>query len=525
MWTNGWRSPARRPETVSATRRRSRCLEPTTDRLVFVAPATMTSRSPPVDEMRRVALIVVAALAVDRGGRRWPFACARARRPRRCCRRCRTSPVSHRQWSSTCATRTRRPAATRRRRTRSARSAWRITPTCSTTPRPTAYRAADRLVAGRLAMDATRSSLRPPRARRGRGGRRAAARDRRGQPGLGAWRGCGSATRSSSARATAKPTRRTRARRRRRAQRRHQARPRTRITGAARNHSGRPHTPRWDGRASRSSRATSTAHGNRSRTSLATTPRFGAGAPPARRHLRRLGDTRQGGAPHGPGRGVAGLQRRRPMRWSTRWRANRAAACCCSSRQRRPIWWRDAAWREYLVRRALEFDGANPDVVYEMGALLQQLKRPREALPYFERHLDMVSDDQQTLVQIGKCYADLGRFKEAEAVLRRAVALSNDAVGVYNLGYVLEQVGRGRRSRAPVRAGAGAEPGAGRARTPTSAPRWRGTRAIRGGRRAPGGGGAPRAGQRRGAQQPRRAVPAAAPARRGARSSSGSRSS
>jgi len=102
----------------------------------------------------------------------------------------------------------------------------------------------------------------------------------------------------------------------------------------------------------------------------------------------------------------------------------------------------DAAWREYLLRRALEFDGANPDVVYEMGALLQQLKRPREALPYFERHLDMVSDDQQTLVQIGKCHADLGQFKEAEAVLRRAVALSNDAVGEYNLGYVLEQVGR-----------------------------------------------------------------------------------
>ena len=103
---------------------------------------------------------------------------------------------------------------------------------------------------------------------------------------------------------------------------------------------------------------------------------------------------------------------------------------------------RDAAWGEYLIRRALEFDPANPDVVYEMGALLQQLKRPREALPYFEHHLDMVNDDQQTLVQIGKCYSDLGRFAEAEATLRRALALSDDAVGEYNLGYVLEQVGR-----------------------------------------------------------------------------------
>ena len=102
---------------------------------------------------------------------------------------------------------------------------------------------------------------------------------------------------------------------------------------------------------------------------------------------------------------------------------------------------RDGAWREYLIRRALEFDGRNPDVVYEMGALLQQLKRREEALSYFNRHLEMVSDDQQTLVQIGKCYADLGRFEDAEAVLRRAVSGADDAVGFYNLGYVLEQRG------------------------------------------------------------------------------------
>ena len=103
---------------------------------------------------------------------------------------------------------------------------------------------------------------------------------------------------------------------------------------------------------------------------------------------------------------------------------------------------RDGPWREYLVRRALEFNERNPDVVYEMGALLQQLKRPEEALTYFNRHLEMVDDDQQTLVQIGKCNADLGRFQDAEAALRRAVSGADDAVGFYNLGYVVEQLGR-----------------------------------------------------------------------------------
>lgn len=103
----------------------------------------------------------------------------------------------------------------------------------------------------------------------------------------------------------------------------------------------------------------------------------------------------------------------------------------------------DSARREQIVRRALEVDRDNPDVVYELGALLQQLRRPEEALPYFDRHLEMVDDDQQTLVQLGKCYSDLRRLDEAETMVRRALAIGDDAVGWYNLGFVMEQSGRG----------------------------------------------------------------------------------
>jgi Flp pilus assembly protein TadD len=102
---------------------------------------------------------------------------------------------------------------------------------------------------------------------------------------------------------------------------------------------------------------------------------------------------------------------------------------------------RDSSRREQLLRRATETNANDPDVVYEMGSLLQQLRRPSEALAYFVKHLDMVDDDQQTLVQIGKCYIDMGRLGEAETTLRRALELGDDAVGSYNLGVVLEQRG------------------------------------------------------------------------------------
>jgi tetratricopeptide (TPR) repeat protein len=100
---------------------------------------------------------------------------------------------------------------------------------------------------------------------------------------------------------------------------------------------------------------------------------------------------------------------------------------------------RQAPRREQLVRRALESDSTNPDVVYEMGALLQQLRRPADALPYFTRHLDLVDDDRQTLVQLGKVYADLGRDDDAETTIKQALALGDDAVGFYNLGILMER--------------------------------------------------------------------------------------
>ena len=61
-------------------------------------------------------------------------------------------------------------------------------------------------------------------------------------------------------------------------------------------------------------------------------------ASPARRHLSSgsATPTRRRATWPAPRRCRPTTPRR--IRWSTRWRANRAAACCCSSRRARPIW-------------------------------------------------------------------------------------------------------------------------------------------------------------------------------------------
>jgi len=104
----------------------------------------------------------------------------------------------------------------------------------------------------------------------------------------------------------------------------------------------------------------------------------------------------------------------------------------------------NAAWKEYLLTRALDFDPMNPAVVYELASHLRSLARNDEALELFHRYARLVPEDYQGLGQIGSCLAELGRFAEAEPYLRGALALVDDAVTHYDLGFVLTRLGRAR---------------------------------------------------------------------------------
>ena len=53
----------------------------------------------------------------------------------------------------------------------------------------------------------------------------------------------------------------------------------------------------------------------------------------------------------------------------------------------------NAAWSEYLTRRAVEFDPGNPDAVLKLARVLRTLERNEEALGWFVKYAEMVPGD------------------------------------------------------------------------------------------------------------------------------------
>ena len=202
-----------------------------------------------------------------------------------------------------------------------------------------------------------RLALRPPRARRGRGGRRAAARRSLRPTRAWRWRGCGSATPSSSARATRRPTRPTAARRLRRAQRTRPPRcPRLSRRDARPFRS--PRMPRSDGRASRFSKGERRSRdGRRSRSWSRATPRFGAAHRLLGDTYERLGEHDKAARHVARAAALPAYSAAPDPMVDALARESRSSVLLLKQASAADLV-RDAAWREYLVRRALEFDAA-----------------------------------------------------------------------------------------------------------------------------------------------------------------------
>jgi tetratricopeptide (TPR) repeat protein len=102
----------------------------------------------------------------------------------------------------------------------------------------------------------------------------------------------------------------------------------------------------------------------------------------------------------------------------------------------------NAEWSEFLTRRALEFDGNNPEVVLKLGRVLRTVERNEEALDLFQRYHELVPGDYQALGHIGSCLSAMGRFGEAESYLRQALKGLDDPITHFNLALLLARTNR-----------------------------------------------------------------------------------
>lgn len=108
-------------------------------------------------------------------------------------------------------------------------------------------------------------------------------------------------------------------------------------------------------------------------------------------------------------------------------------------------------WSEFLLRRALEFEPGNPDVLAKLGRVLRNVGRKEEALDAFRAYHEKVPGDFEGTAQIGSSLTELGRLEEAERYLREALTGIDDARTHYNLGVVLSGLNRSAEASAEYR--------------------------------------------------------------------------
>jgi DNA-binding transcriptional MerR regulator len=86
--------------------------------------------------------------------------------------------------------------------------------------------------------------------------------------------------------------------------------------------------------------------------------------------------------------------------------------------------------------------GPTADEWFERGLLLEE-DEPEAAIAAYRRALSLQPDCVETLINLGRLYAETGEMEAATACFRQAIEIDpRDATAVYNLGVVAQDAGR-----------------------------------------------------------------------------------
>jgi Flp pilus assembly protein TadD len=94
-----------------------------------------------------------------------------------------------------------------------------------------------------------------------------------------------------------------------------------------------------------------------------------------------------------------------------------------------------------IMRRAIEIAPNRIEPLTEMGLALMRLGKLQDALPYFEKALDIAPTHSHTIVNNAFCHYQLGNFAEAERIYRIGMA-SGDWYAEFSLAQLLLLQGR-----------------------------------------------------------------------------------
>ncbi len=102
---------------------------------------------------------------------------------------------------------------------------------------------------------------------------------------------------------------------------------------------------------------------------------------------------------------------------------------------------------EAAYREALMFDGPNPQLVFDLAHVLQQLGRVDEAIERYRQVVEMDSDHVDAWNNLGVLLAERGRANEACEAFQRALNTDpSNAMARYNLADTLDELKRPREA-------------------------------------------------------------------------------
>jgi tetratricopeptide (TPR) repeat protein len=110
----------------------------------------------------------------------------------------------------------------------------------------------------------------------------------------------------------------------------------------------------------------------------------------------------------------------------------------------------DAAIAAYETAIAWQADATekNPGPFLDLGALLLEQNRPREAIPHLREAAALAPQDPRAHEHLGKAYLRLERHAEAQAALEQAIALAPDSAPLhFVLGQLYRKTGQLEKAR------------------------------------------------------------------------------